>query len=269
MSIIDLLQFQFVQRAILSGIIVAVTSAVLGVFLVLRKLSLMGDGLAHVSFGAVALALMIGQMTIWVALPVVILSAIGIHKLQKRASVYGDAAIGLVAVTGLASGVLIASLSGGNSVDLMSYLFGNILTISSIELIIVVLVAVIVLFLIAYYYRELFAVTFDQQYAQVSGVKVERINTMLMILTGLTVVLAIKVVGVLLVSALLIVPAVFALQLAKGFLQTLMLAIFFSIVSMMIGLLMSLALNWPTGATIVLTNVGLFALTVIGGKLYK
>ncbi len=268
MSIIDLLQYQFIQRAILVGLIVAVTCAVLGVFLVLRKLSLMGDGLAHVSFGAVALALMLGLMPIWMTLPVVVLSAIGIHKLQKKAAVYGDAAIGLVAVTGLAGGVLIASLSESKPVDLMSYLFGSILTISSAELIIAVLVAVVVLLTIVYFYRELFAATFDQQYAQVSGIKVERVNVMLMILTGLTVVLAIKVVGVLLVSALLIVPAVFALQLAKSFSQTMILAIAFSIISMMIGLLISLTLNWPVGATIVLTNVGLFALVLIGGKLY-
>lgn len=269
MSIIDLLQFQFVQRAFIAGIIVAVTCAVLGVFLVLRKLSLIGDGLAHVSFGAVAIALMLGLTPMWVALPVVVLSAIGIHKLQKKASVYGDAAIGLVAVTGLAGGVLIASLSESGSVDLMSYLFGSILTISSLELIIASFVSLVVLLTIGNFYRDLFAVTFDPQYAQVIGVKVERMNVILMILTGLTVVLAIKVVGVLLVPALLIVPAVFALQIAKSFSQTLVLAIVFSVVAMITGLLISLALNWPAGATIVLTNVGLFTLSLLGNKLYK
>jgi len=269
MSILDLLQYQFVQRAFLAGIIVAVTCAVLGVFLVLRKLSLIGDGLAHVSFGVVAIAIMLGLTPMWVALPVVVLSAIGIHKLQKKAAVYGDAAIGLVAVTGLAGGVLLASLSESGSVDLMSYLFGSILTISFVELVIAGLLALVVLLTVGYFYRDLFAVTFDQQYARVIGVKVERMNVILMILTGLTVVLAIKVVGVLLVSALLIVPAIFALQMAKSFSQTLAFAIVFSIIAMIVGLLISLALNWPAGATIVLTNVGLFSLSLLGTRMYK
>jgi len=269
MTILDLLQFQFVQRAFLAGVIVAVTCAVIGVFLVLRKLSLIGDGLAHVSFGAVAMALMLGLTPMWVALPVVVLSAVGIHKLQKKAAIYGDAAIGLVAVTGLAGGVLIASLSESGSVDLMSYLFGSILTISSTELIIASLVALVVLLSIGFFYRDLFAVTFDQQYAWVIGVKVERMNVILMILTGLTVVLAIKVVGVLLVSALLIVPTVFALQIAKSFSQTLLIAVAFSVVAMIAGLLISLGLNWPAGATIVLTNVGLFTLSLLGTRINK
>lgn len=269
MSIIDLLQYQFVQRAFLAGVLVAVTCAVLGVFLVLRKMSLIGDGLAHVSFGAVAIALVLGLTPLWLALPLVVFSAVGIHKLQKKTAIYADAAIGLVAVTGLAGGVLIASLSPNGTVDLMSYLFGSVLTVSSLDLITALCVAMVVFLTIGYFYRDLFVITFDHQYAQVIGIPVERMNVILMILTGITVVMAIKVVGVLLVSALLIVPVVFALQMAKSFSQTLFLAMIFSVISMIIGLLISLALNWPAGATIVLTNVGLFVLWLVGNKIYK
>jgi zinc transport system permease protein len=261
MSIAEIFSYGFMQRALLSGIMVGVLCAVLGVFLVLRRLSLIGDGLAHVTFGSVALALALNTQPLFVtvaALPLVLLSSLGILKLTDKARIYGDAAIGIVSAAGIAGGMLLAALSGGFNVDLFSYLFGNILAINSGELLLAALLFCLVMGTVMLFYHDLFAITFDEDLARSSGIRVERINALLALLTALTVVLAMKVVGILLVSALLIVPAVTALQVARGFRATMVAAALFSVVSVIGGILLSFVLNLPTGGVIVLLNIALF-----------
>jgi zinc transport system permease protein len=260
----DILQYAFLQRAVIAGTLIAVLCSVLGVFLVLRRLSLIGDGLAHVTFGSVALALLFSFTSVYTtiaAIPCVLLSAIGILKIAEKARVYGDAAIGIVSSLGIATGIMLASLAGGFNVDLFSYLFGNILSISRTEVLVAVALFVVVLLTVWFFFNELFAITFDEELAVTSGIRVERINWVLVLLTALTVVLAMKVVGIMLISALLILPAVAALQIARGFKMAIALSVSLGITSVLGGIVFSFILNLPTGATIIIINFILFAIT--------
>jgi zinc transport system permease protein len=272
MQLIEIFSYGFMQRALISGLLVGILCAVLGVFLVLRRLSLIGDGLAHVTFGSVALALALKAQPTYVtlaALPLVLLSSLGILKLTEKAKIYGDAAIGIVSAAGIAVGVILAGATGGFNVDLFSYLFGNILAVSAVETVMAAVLFCLVITVVVVYYRKLFAITFDEELARSSGIKVERINSLLAILTALTVVLAMKLVGILLVSALLIIPPVTALQVARSFRLTIMLSALFSSISVVAGILLSLVLNLPSGGVIVLVNIALFVIAFVVRKLSR
>lgn len=272
MNLNEMLSYGFMQRALIGGSLIAILCSVLGVFLVLRRLSLIGDGLAHVTFGSVALALLFRLQSIYMTLaviPVVLASALGILRLAQKARIYGDAAIGMVSAIGIATGVLLASVAGGFNVDVFSYLFGNILSISSSELAIAAVLFVIVIAGVVMFYNELFASTFDEELAKSSGLDTDRINTVLVLLTALTVVLAMKVVGIMLISALLILPAVSALQVAKGFRTAIVTAAGIGVVTVISGISVSFVCNLPTGATIVLINFLVFLLAFAGRNLLR
>jgi zinc transport system permease protein len=271
MTIAEIVSYGFIQRALLAGTLIAVLCAVLGVFLVLRRLSLIGDGLAHVTFGSVAVALICRINPVYVTLasvPLVLLSSLGILKLTDKARIYGDAAIGIVSSLGIACGVLLASVAGGYNVDLFSYLFGNILSISTTELSISTGLFCVVMLLVALFYNDLFAITFDEDLARSSGIKTDLINRVLVLLTALTVVLAMKVVGIMLISALLILPAVTALQVARGFRVTILISACVAVVSVVVGIFGSFVLNLPTGAAIVIINIVLFMLAFAGKRAF-
>ena len=224
MDIISLLSHGFIQRALIAGSFIAILCGTLGTFLVLRRFSLIGDGLAHVTFGGVAVGLFLNLYPMYMAIPIVMLSSLGILKLVEKARLYGDAAIGIVSSLGIACGILLASAAGGFNVDLFSYLFGNILSIGTTEVISSILLSVILMFVIWFFYHELLAITFDEESARASGVKTKTINAILVLLTSLTVVLAMRVVGIMLISSLLILPPVTALQVARGFKMTIIVA---------------------------------------------
>ena len=261
MEIIQILQYSFIQKAFIAGSFVAIACATLGIFLVLRKMSLIGDGLSHVSFGAIALGLFFGFYPFYIAVPLVALASILILKISEKARVYGDAAIGIVSAVGIAGGVILASLSKGFNVDLFSYLFGNILAISANEAILSVILSFVVISVVAFFYWDLFSATFDEEYAKTSGIKTNFINTLLTVLTAITVVLSVKVVGIMLVSALLILPAVTALQVSKNFKTALVLGGLFALFSVLLGIVLSYILDLPAGATIVMLNAFFFALS--------
>jgi zinc transport system permease protein len=254
----DILTYGFVQRAFMAGVFVAVLCSTLGVFLVLRRLSLIGDGLAHATFGGVAVGLFFNVYPLYASIPVVMLSSLGILKLTEKARVYGDAAIGIVSAVGISGGILLASLAHGFNVDLFSYLFGNILAISKDEVIVLVALSVLVILMTVFFYYDLFSVTFDEEFAKVSGIRSGKINIILVLLTSLTVVLSMKVVGILLVSSLLILPAATALQVAKGFKATIYLSSACGLFSVLSGIIVSFYANLPSGGTIVMISIVLF-----------
>jgi len=260
MDIIQFLQYSFIQKAFIAGAFVAITCSSLGLFLVLRKMSLIGDGLSHVSFGAIALGLFFGIYPFYIAVPVVVLASLLILKISEKARVYGDAAIGIVSAVGIAGGVILASKAAGFNVDLFGYLFGNILAISTSEAILSAILSGFVLLVIYYFYWDLFSATFDEEYAKTTGVKTNFINSLLTVLTAVVVVLSVKVVGIMLVSALLILPAVSALQISHKFKTALVLGGVFSLLSVIIGIAVSFFLDLPTGATIVMLSAIFFAL---------
>ena len=258
MEMIEFLSYGFIQRALITGFFIALLCSFLGFFLVLRRLSLIGDGLAHVTFGSVAVALFLKTFALYVSIPIVMMSALGILRLIEKAKLHGDAAIGIVSSLGIAFGILLASLAGGFNIDLFSYLFGNILAISREEMILSILLALVVFLLIIFFYHDLLSITFDEESAKAAGIKTRRINSLLFLLTAVTVVLTMKAVGILLTSALLILPSVTSLQVSKGFKASLLISSLVGILSVVGGIFISFWLNFPTGATIVLFNFFIF-----------
>ena len=258
MEAFRLFHYAFIVRALIAGSFVALLCSALGVLLVLRRLSLIGDGLAHVTFGSVALGLLLRVEPIYVSMPVVAFSSLAILKLTEKARLYGDAAIGIVSAVGVSVGVLLAGIGSGFNVDLFSYLFGNILSVTLAEVAVSVGLSLVVLSIIAVRYSQILSMSFDEEFARTSGINTGRINSLLAVLTAVTVVLTMKLVGIMLTSALLIIPAVTAFQAARSFKGTMVVAGTVAVLSVWIGIFLSFELNVPTGATIVLLNFAFF-----------
>ena len=268
-QIVEAFQFGFIQRAVVAGSFIGVCCAVLGVFLVLRRLSLIGEGLAHFSLAPIGFALMLGIYPLYVAVPMGILASFWILHLANRANMYGDAAIGLVSAIGVATGVILASLGSGFNVDLFGYLFGDILAVSGVESAMTVALSFVVLLMVLLNYQELFAIAFDEEYARVLGLNTVRTNQILVILTTFTVILGIKVVGIMLVSSLIIFPAVTALQLSRGFKTAILFAVIAAICSVVMGIVLAFLFNLPAGATIVIVNFAFFLISYLLKTLTK
>lgn len=254
----ELFSYAFMQRAFLAGLGVSVTCAILGVFLVLRRDAMVGHGLAHVTFGGVALGLLLYVTPILVALAVSVISALGILKLKERAGVYGDTAIGIISSLGMALGIFLVSLAGGFNLDLFGYLFGNVLAIAPEEVWVAFSLALGVLVVVALFYQEFVFLTFDPESAKASGVQVRLLDALMAVLTAVTVVMGMKVVGILLISALLVIPAAAALQVARSFREALAISAALAAVSALCGLVTSFYFDWPPSGTIVLISGLLF-----------
>lgn len=245
-------------RAVIVGIMVAISSSFIGSFLVLKKFSMIGHGLSHVAFAGIAIGLWLDQAPLLVTIPIVVIVSVFILKLNQSVDLHGDAAIGLTAAFAMALGTILASVGGGFNVDLFSYLFGSILAIGQIDLYLSIGFSFIVLVTIILFYHDLYAMTYEEEFAKVSGVKTSRLNTLLAVLTGLAVVIGIRVIGTVLISALIIFPTVIAMQFNKGFRGTITLAVFSSVITVVMGLLVSFKYDLPSGSTIVIVNGLLF-----------
>ncbi len=262
-ALIDALQMGFMQRALIAGSLIAMTCALLGGFLILRRYSMIGDGLAHVSFATVALGIFFGVAPLHFSVPLVMLASLLILKLSKSGGMEGDAAIGLLSSFSVAAGVLIASISKGFNVDLFSYLFGSILAIEQSEVVLSVVLSVGVIVAVIFLYNELFSLTFDEDFARSNGLKTERYNQLLVLLTAITVVLGVRVVGTMLISSLIVIPAVTALQLRVGFRSTLIASVLFALCSVITGIVVAFLANLPAGATIVVVNFAFFVVVFL------
>lgn len=257
----EFFSYGFVLRGLAAGSLVAAACALLGVFLVLKRLSLIGDGLSHVCLTGVALGLWTQTSPLYMSVPVVLLSSMGILKLMDKVKIYGDAAIGIISAAGLAAGILITALAGGFNADLFGFLFGSILTVGREEVFgCALLLAGLAIFLV-FFYRELIAASFDEAFARTRGINVKRLNAALVVLTSLAVVLAFKVVGIFLISALIILPPVSALMVAKTFRQVLWLSCALAVAGVWIGVYLSFVFNIPSGATIILVNLAFLAVS--------
>lgn len=269
MELNEFLGYGFIQRALIAGSFIAILCSTLGVFLVLRRFSLIGDGLAHATFGSVALALLLKMSPLYISIPLVMICSLGILKLTEKARLYGDAAIGIVSSLGIAVGIILASIAGGFNIDLFSYLFGSILSISQTEVIISTGLSILVILIITLFYNELLCITFDEDSARASGINTTFINTIFVLLTAVAVVLSMKVVGIMLISALLIFPAVTALQIARSFKTVMIAASFSAITSVVSGIILSFFLDLPTGATIVMINCIFFIFGLVYKKIFR
>ncbi len=252
---IEFLTYGFVQRGLLAGSLVAASCALLGVFLVLKRLSLIGDGMSHVCLTGVAVALLTSANPVYMSIPVVMAASLGIMKLTRKFKIYGDAAIGIISAAGLSVGLLITALAGGFNTDLLGYLFGSILTVTSGETVLCGVLLAVVAGGIWMFYRLLAATCFDEPFAHTRGVPTQAVNTALILVTSVAVVLSFKVVGIFLISALIIIPPASALLVSRTFKQVLWLAAAFGVASVWAGVYSSFMLNIPAGAAIILVNL--------------
>ncbi|TVP94635.1 MAG: metal ABC transporter permease [Acholeplasmatales bacterium] len=261
--------YGFMWRALIVGVSIALSSAFIGSFLVLKRFSMIGHGLSHVAFAAVAIGLFFDQAPLLITLPMVVLTAVLVLKLNESADVHGDAAIGLAAAFSMALGTTLASIGGGFNLDLYSYLFGSILTIKMLDLWLAIGLSLIVLVTVFLFFEDLFTMTFDESFAQVSGIRTKRLNTLLAVLTGLVIVIGIRAIGTLLISSLIIFPTVIAMQFSKGFKATILIAVISSVIIVFVGLIGSFLFDLPSGSAIVLLNGIVFFFVYVYHRLIK
>ncbi len=258
-----------VQRGIFLGLLVSVAAALLGVTLVLKRFSMIGDGLSHVAFGAMSIALVLGFAPLTFAIPAVIIAAFLLLRISRKSSMGGDSAIALVSSTALALGIAAVSLSGGVNTNVNDYMFGSIVAISKSDLYLCVpiLTAVIVIFILLY--NRIFAVTFDEGFAKVSGVKTEAYNMIIALLTAVTVVIGMRIMGTLLISGLVIFPALSSMRIFKSYKAVIISSVIISCFCFVSGTILSIILETPVGASIVLANAIVFTISAISGKAIK
>jgi zinc transport system permease protein len=259
----DLFQYSFVVRGFEAGIIIGIIAPLIGIFLVLRRYSLIADTLSHVSLAGVAIGLLLKINPLLTAIAAAVVSALAIEKLRMSKRVYGESALSIFLSGSLALAIVLISASNGFKVDLLNYLFGSIVTVKQSDVLIIGGLGTVVIALIVAFYKELLFTTFDEEAAKVSGIPTRLINLLLILLAALTIALAIPIVGVLLIAALIVIPVVTALQFKKSFLQTIALAETFSIISVILGIIVSFYLNLSTGGTIVLITIVFFAAALI------
>ena len=260
-----LFSYSFIQRALVVGILVSLCAALLGISLVLRRFSMIGDGLSHVGFGALAIAVVLGASPLAVAIPFTVAAAFFMLWLNERGHMQGDAAIAILSSSALAIGVMITATTTGMNTDLNSYMFGSILAISKSDMVLSIVVSAVVLVLYALFYHPLFSVTFDENFATATGTKASRYNLLLSLLTALTVVVGMRLMGTLLISPLIIFPALTAMRVCKSYRGVVICSMITSVLCFFVGLCTSFLFSFPTGATIVCVNLVCFlGFTVVG-----
>jgi len=263
---LEIFQYSFILRGFEAGIIVAIIAPLIGIFLVLRRYSLIADTLAHVSLAGIALGLLLGWNPILTALGTTVVSSLGIERLRSTKRIYGESALALFLSGSLAFATILLSLGKGFNTNLFNYLFGSIVTVTQTDVYIIAVLAILVIGLLSAFYKELIYISFDEESAQVAGIPVRFINTILVVLAAFTISLAIPIVGVLLIAALIVIPIVTALQFRKSFSETIIYAECVSLFSVISGMFLSFYFNLSTGGTIVLIMLAIFILVIFGKK---
>lgn len=266
MSILTMFSYHFIQRALVVGVLVSLCAALLGVSLVLKRYSMIGDGLSHVGFGALAVASAFHLAPLAVTVPVVVLSAILLLRLRGSSRVKGDAAIAIISSSALAIGVIVVSVTSGMNTEVSSYLFGSILSLSRGDAVLSVILSLAVLALFLLFYPRLFAVTFDETFARATGTRADLYNTLLAVLTAVTVVIGMRMMGALLISSLIIFPALSAMKLCRSFRGVILCAALISVVCFLVGMIASYAFETPSGASVVAADLIAFALCSVFGR---
>jgi zinc transport system permease protein len=251
-------EFEFMRLAFMAGAVVGVLAPVVGFFLVQRQMSLIGDGIGHVAFAGVALGYLIGVSPVWTALLAAVVGAVAIEWLRARRKAAGDQALAIVFYTGIAGGVVLISAAGALNANLFSYLFGSILTVTRTDLTRIGLLGLGSLVLIAVLLRSLLAVAIDEEGARVSGLPVPLLNGAVSMLAALTIGISMRIVGILLIAALMVLPVIAAQRVAWSLRSTMALSILVGLSSVLVGLTISYYGNLPPGGTIVLTATGFF-----------
>ena len=260
--VFEILEFGFMQRALIAAAAVTITSSVIGLFLVLRRNSLFGDALSHVAFGGIAVGLVANIYPLWTGIAFSVLGAIGITKLRQSAKIPADATVAILLSSGLALGILLVSAADGFTLDLFSFLFGSILLVSVEDTLAILAMAGAILAIIILLYRQLMYVTFDEEQAKVSGLQISKLNYLFVVLASVSVIVSMRLVGILLVSALIVIPNITALLFGRGFNKTALISVGISIFSVVTGIAISYAANLAPAGTIVLVSTAVFLATL-------
>ena len=256
----EMLSYPFLVRAMLGGVLVSLCAGLLGVSLVLKRYSMIGDGLSHVSFGALSVAVAVGWAPLAVSLPVVVLAAFFLLRITEQTRIKSDAAIAMISAASLAIGILVTSMTTGMTTDVSSYMFGSILAMSRADVTLAVCLSLVVLALFGLCFHKLFAVTFDENFARATGVNVRFFQTLIAVLTAVPIVLGMQMMGAMLISSLIIFPCQTAMRLFKSFVGVTLCSGILSIVCFLLGLVMSYSWSTPAGASVVLVNLLAFLL---------
>ena len=258
-TIISMFSFTFFVRALIVGFLISLCASLLGVSLVLKRYSMIGDGLSHVGFAAMAIASTLNMAPLAVSIPVVLASAFFLLRLSDHSKIRGDAAIALFSTGALAIGIMVISMTTGMNIDIYNYLFGSILTVDGADLQLSIILSVLVLLLFVFFYNKIFAVTFDETFARTAGVKAGLYNMVIALLTAVTIVLGMRMMGALLISSLIIFPALSSMRLFKSFRAVTISSALVSVFCFLAGMLVSFIFAAPTGASVVVINMLLFA----------
>lgn len=263
----EMLSYPFLTRALLVGLLVSLCAALLGVSLVLKRYSMIGDGLSHVGFGTLSVATALGVAPLKLTIPVVVAAAFLLLQLSESAKIKGDSAIAMISSGALAIGVMTVSMTTGMNMEVYNYMFGSILSVSTEDarLSVVLSIAVLILFLI--FYNRIFAITFDETFAKATGTKVKIYNMIIAFLTAITIVLGMRMMGAMLISSLIIFPALTSMQVFKKFLSVVISAAVLSVGCFLTGMIFSYVYSTPSGATVVCINIIMFVVFTIVGKL--
>ncbi|MDR2504876.1 MAG: metal ABC transporter permease [Oscillospiraceae bacterium] len=263
----EMFTYTFMIRAIIVGLLVSLCAALLGVSLVLKRYSMIGDGLSHVGFGSLAIATALHAAPLLVSIPIVVLAAFLLLRLSSSSKIKGDAAIALISTSSLAIGVVVISMTTGMNTDVCNYLFGSILAMSKADVYLSIALGACVLILFVLFYHKILAVTFDETFARATGVPAGAYNMLIALLTALTITLGMRMMGALLISSLIVIPALTSMRLCKSFKTVTIMSAIVSAVCFYIGIVWSYLKATPTGASVVLVNIALF-LVFSGTSIY-
>lgn len=265
----DFFLFGYIQRALISGISIAIMCSLIGLFLVLRKQSLFGDAISHMAFGGIAIGTYLNIYPFWTAIIFSASSALVINKIRYYTKLNSDSMIAVLLSFGLGIGVTLISISDGFSVDLFSFLFGSILLVSYEDVLMTVGMAIIVTSIIGLFFKKLIYVTFDEDQAKISGLHVEQLDYLFIVLVAVAVIVSMKLVGILLISSLIVIPNIASLMLNQGFKRTLFISIIISACSVFFGIILSYYFNTAPSGMIVLLSVGIFIAVIISKYFYQ
>lgn len=265
----EMLSYPFMVRALFGGMLVSLCASLLGVSLVLKRYSMIGDGLSHVSFGALSIALAMGWSPLKVSIPVVVLAAFFLMRITENSRIKSDAAIAMISASSLAIGIIVTSLTTGMTTDVSSYMFGSILAMTKEDVALSAVLCIIVLGLFVLCYNQVFAVTFDENFAKATGVNVGAYNMLISVLTAVTIVLGMRMMGAMLISSLVIFPCLTSMRVFKSFTSVVISSGILSLVCFLLGMMASYQFSTPAGASVVVVNLiafGLFSMWQVLGR---
>jgi len=261
--VLDFLAIGFMQRALVTGVAAAICCAMVGLYLVLKRYSLFGDALSHMAFGGIALGYFLNVYPIWTATIVSVSAALGITKLRKNTKISGDAAIAVLLSSGLGMGVVLVSASHGFTIDLFSFLFGSVLLTSTNDALSLVGISGVIIAVLIILRKPLLHLTFDEDQAKVNGVAVEKLNYLFIALAAVTIIITMRVVGILLITGLIVLPNITSMMMGKGFKKTMIISISLSVAATVVGIIISYPLNLAPSGTIVMLMVAMYVGTLI------